>query len=66
MIPQDETEITQTNLRFPSELWKRARRLSIELKPPISANQMVVQGLAKILPRFEAQLDKQQRESQNK
>lgn len=51
---------------FPKGLWKRARRLSIELDPPVSANQMVVEGLEKILPKFQAELDKQQRPKERK
>ena len=63
-LSHETTETERSTIVFPKGLWKRARRLSIELEPAVSANQMVVDGLEKILPKFEAQLDKQQRESQ--
>lgn len=65
-LSHETTEVERSTIVFPKGLWKRARRLSIELDPPVSANQMVVEGLEKILPKFQAELDKQQRPKERK
>jgi len=53
ILTHDDTEVEKTtsSITFPAELWKRARKLGIDLGIP--ANQFVIEGLELRLKQIE-------------